>query len=114
MVQLAGDLEDDTKRVTYEAALVRVERILALQDHVSWPSNRPATMRVQAGSLYADSSEQIDCVLPSTDKQHLDHGTLLPAPENGIGAQVGPVENAALMYHTDVLGEDLLPGLGDM
>lgn len=113
MVQLAGDLEDESKRVTYEAALIRVERILAMQDHVPSLSIKQSTARTQNCSPHMGLGAQNVTVTQLAQPAHWDQTDLSSCPDSGFrSASVNHrMSNGA---KEDILGEDLLPGLGDM
>ena len=117
MVQLAEDLEDESKRVTYEAALIKVERIVAVQDHMPGPNGKEAAMQVPSitaqSAQYNNSKVGADLIMEQGQWSQQDFLPDLPSPGTVTGYHESTVAAHGPMPF-DILGEDLLPGLGDI
>lgn len=113
MVQLAGDLEDESKRLTYEAALIRVERVLALQDHVPSLSNKQETGQTQSGGPHMGLGAHHATGTALVQQAQWDEADVSSCPDVEVQSRLES-RRVPTGVTEDVLGEDLLPGLNDM
>lgn len=107
LVQLAGELQDEAKRVMYETALTKVERVLAMQEHVP----RPTSRQVAGGAnsflpLHGNTSGGFE-----GDQSGLACDDLLPDPAmmQRMSSKVSQAED--ITSPVDMIGVGLLPGL---
>lgn len=107
MVQLAGELQDETKRVKYETALTKVERVIAMQEHVP----RPTSKQFASGGnsllpLHGNNSAGFDGQPGLASDEDL-----LPDPATiqRMTSKIAQAEDVG--SPVDMIGVGLLPGL---
>eukprot|EP00892_Ulva_mutabilis_P007544 jgi/Ulvmu1/5161/UM021_0178.1 len=112
MVQLAGDLQDESKRVAYEEALVKVEKVLSVQEDMPRLSRKQSATRAIACMSHKSRDDRLS---DSGSNQVFQRRSneLLPESESAhsITDQRDMIGEVGC---TGILGEDLLPGLADM
>jgi hypothetical protein len=107
LVQLAGELQDETKRVLYETTLTKLERVMAMQEHIP----RPTSKQLAGGTPPLISAHE-NCLGGFDEEQSgLACDDLLPDPASmqrfsSKLAQAGDTSPTA-----DMIGVGLLPGL---
>lgn len=107
LVQLAGELQDETKRVKYETALTKVERLLAMQEHVPRPTSKQFAgagnpLNVLHGTHSAGFAGQPGL---ASDEDLLPD----PATMQQFSSKVAQAEDVG--SPVDMIGVGLLPGL---
>lgn len=104
LVQLAVEMQDETKRMKYESALTKVERVMAMQEHIPRPTSKQL-----AGE--SSSTNPMHGTLSAGQQGLVGDDDLLPDPLTMQKMSNKAAQLEAVGAPEDMIGVGLLPGL---